>query len=345
MNHGGIMVSVEHFEACPPRLRWLFFYKVGPLQVINGILAPWSRVITLVTHFKVHLSGSFSISRNYGIFRWKDSEKGPKSDIHWFYVRRPWGYCVVCTKLIFSDMWNMVSLWYLHLVYWKIYATTFPLLAQINHQKENLMKNPSLLFQHWKKHHHFRPKTVLPKGLEPQGLVFFRDFFVSGPFFPKGWNEFVRSAMRSSTLTLFMSISGGLSWMEATDPLMNIGVSVVGWWLAGCVGFNLNPWKVIKDLERKGNDVFFQASSYFQGAMNVCFTYCMFGWVVATWSIFWGKFSTLQLGGFEFDPIWRAYCSGWNPRGWTAGTFHFFGGGWLRSWIHFFSWVSYSTMV
>ena len=128
MNHGRIMVSVEHFEACPPRLRWLFFYKVGPLQVINGILAPWSRVITLVTHFKVHLSGSFSISRNYGIFRWKDSEKGPKSDIHWFYVRRPWGYCVVCTKLIFSDMWNMVSLWYLHLVYWKIYATTFPLL-------------------------------------------------------------------------------------------------------------------------------------------------------------------------------------------------------------------------
>lgn len=29
--------------------------------------------------------------------------------------------------------------------------------------------------------------------------------------------------LQSSTLTLFMSISGGLSWMEATDPLMNIG--------------------------------------------------------------------------------------------------------------------------
>lgn len=236
MNHGRIMVSVEHFEACPPRLRWLFFYKVGPLQVINGILAPWSRVITLVTHFKVHLSGSFSISRNYGIFRWKDSEKGPKSDIHWFYVRRPWGYCVVCTKLIFSDMWNMVSLWYLHLVYWKIYATTFPLLAQINHQKKNISWRIHYCdFQNWKKkHHHFR---------EPQGLAFFPDFFVSGPSFSNGWNELVRSAMRSSTLTLFMSISGGLSWMEATDPLMNIGVSVVGWWLAGVRGFQPQPLK------------------------------------------------------------------------------------------------------
>jgi len=110
-------------------------------------------------------------------------------------------------------------------LYWKIYATTFPFLAQINHQKKKSHEESITVISTLKKITIFGRKRFFQKLATRPGV--FRIFLFPAPF-PKGWNELVRTAMRSSTLTLFMSISGGLSWMEATDPLMNIGVSVVG---------------------------------------------------------------------------------------------------------------------
>ena len=192
MNHGEIAVSVEHFLKHVLQDEDVFFFtRWAPTGYRWGY-----------NPYKAGLQHQLPISKAFflgQISRWKDQRTlggllvVSVIHIHWFYVRGPWGYCVVCTKLIFSDMWNMVSLGYLHLLYWKIYATTFPLLAQINHQKKTSHEESiTVISKTEKKTHHFRPKkTVLPKTGTPRPGVF-PGFFCFRPVFSE-WLERTRS--------------------------------------------------------------------------------------------------------------------------------------------------------
>ena len=162
-------ISWTFFEPCPPRPRWLFFF-----------FTRWAPTDTSYPFQRPVFLGQ--ISRFY---RTLGGVVGCKCKAHPLILCQGALRVLCCVHQadFFGDVEYGQFVIFASIVLENIYMTTFPLLAQINHQKKNLMKNPSLLFQNWKKTPSFSAENGSSKRPGPKAWRF-PGFFCFRPHFP-----------------------------------------------------------------------------------------------------------------------------------------------------------------
>ena len=180
-------ISWTFFEPCPPRPRWLFFffYKVGPLQIP-------------ATHFK----GRFFWVKFPGFTGLWEGVVGCKCKAHPLILCQGALRVLCCVHQadFFGDVEYGQFVIFASIVLENIYDHFSPSSTDQPPEK-NLMKNPSLLFQNWKKTPSFSAENGSSKRPGPKAWRF-PGFFCFRPHFPEFGQPWGLPRWRSSCPSL-----------------------------------------------------------------------------------------------------------------------------------------------